>query len=166
MKNEPKERFGNQIGFAILELLVVLVIIGIVANIAIPIFMHAQLKARATKIVTDFKLVETAVTNYYTNNGTWPRDRVPGREPPELASYIDGKLDWGEKGRRSMAIQYDWDNWINKNGEPRKPKTGVVIGFSVRTRDQALLAMIRQVWDREAYSTKDRVTFIIEPVIR
>jgi hypothetical protein len=65
-----------------------------------------------------------------------------------------------------MAIQYDWDNWLNRKGLPRKPRTGVAIGFSVRTRDRELLAMIKDVWDRDAYSTRDRVTFIIEPAFR
>ena len=157
---------GDRRGFAIVELLVVLVVLGIVANIAIPVFLHAQLKARATKIVTDFKYVESVVTTYYSQSGVWPRDRAPGVVPPELAAAIGGRLDWGQKGRRSMAIQYEWDNWINKNGNPLKPKTGVAVGFSVRTRDREMLAMIRNVWDRESYATRDRVTFIIEPVAR
>ena len=65
-----------------------------------------------------------------------------------------------------MAIQYDWDHWINRKGKARKPRTGVAVGFSVRTRDREMLAMIKEVWDRETYSTRDRVTFIIEPVVR
>lgn len=156
----------NERGFAMVELLAILVILGIVANIAIPVYMHAQLKAKATKIVTDFKYVESVVTTYYSQSGVWPRDRPAGVIPPELAREIGDRLDWGIKGRRSMAIQYEWDNWLNRKGLPRKPRTGVAVGFSVRTRDREMLSMIQEVWDRDSFSTRDRVTFIIEPVVR
>jgi hypothetical protein len=65
-----------------------------------------------------------------------------------------------------MVIQYEWDNWINRKGLPRKPRTGVAIGFSVRTRDREMLAMIKNVWEGKSYSTRDGLTFIIEPVVR
>ena len=111
--------------------------------------------------------MEAAVTRYYTQNDSWPRDRPPGREPPELGPYLEGKLNWGRRrGRRGFDIQYEWENWLRKNGRPRRPRTGVAIGFSVRTKNDQMLAMIQKVWGRPVYTTRTRLTFVIVPAGR
>ena len=153
----------GEYGFSIIELLIATVILGILANITIYTYLDALLKAKATKIVTDFKFVEAAVTRYSSQSNDWPRDGSLGREPPELTPYLEGKIDWGRRDRRSQAIQYEWENWLRPNGQPRRAKTGVAIGFSVRTLDDKMLAKIQEIWDRPVYTTRDRLTFIIVP---
>ena len=56
-------------GFTLIELLVVVVIIGILAAIAIPIYLGVQDGAKDAAAVSDLTNAKTAVVAYYSQNG-------------------------------------------------------------------------------------------------
>lgn len=148
-------------GYSLVEVVIVIAIIGIVANIAIPIYRQVRLKAEATQILGDFRVVRQAALQYYNDTGDWPRDRGAGAAPRELAPYLEGKIDWNRSNYR-----YDWEGWVRANGKPKRPGTGILIGFSVRSSDRALLWMIENTWGSELPKPRGRrsVTFVIEGI--
>lgn len=58
-------------GFTLIELLIVVAIIGILAAIAVPNFLNAQMRAKITRVRTDQKGIATALDMYRLDNGTY-----------------------------------------------------------------------------------------------
>ena len=62
-------RFGS--GFTLIELLIVLAIIAILAAIAVPNFMEAQVRAKVSRAQNDLRTLGMATTLYYNDNSDW-----------------------------------------------------------------------------------------------
>jgi len=59
-------------GFTLIELMVVVMIIGILAALAIPSFVNATTKSKQGKAKADLRTYGTALELYYTDNDTYP----------------------------------------------------------------------------------------------
>lgn len=71
LQKAPLKR-GNQRGFTLVELLIVIVIIAILAAITIVAYNGIQARARDAARVQALQQVETALAAYYTDNGQYP----------------------------------------------------------------------------------------------
>jgi len=61
--------------FTLIELLIVVAIIGILAAIAVPNFMNAQLKAKVARAESDMRSIATALEMYQLDNNGYPMAR-------------------------------------------------------------------------------------------
>jgi type IV pilus assembly protein PilA len=64
-----RQRIGNESGFTLVELLVVMLILGILAAIAIPTFFNQRDKAQDSDAKVTARTAETAMETYATDNG-------------------------------------------------------------------------------------------------
>ncbi|GAB4318394.1 MAG: hypothetical protein Kow0059_11850 [Candidatus Sumerlaeia bacterium] len=69
--------------FTLIELLIVVAIIAILAAIAVPNFLEAQVRSKVSRCKSDMRSCVTALEAYVIDNNVYPPsgDRVPGQNP-------------------------------------------------------------------------------------
>ena len=58
--------------FTLIELLIVVAIIAILAAVAVPNFMEAQVRAKVTRVKADLRAVKTAIETYRMDHNAYP----------------------------------------------------------------------------------------------
>jgi len=75
--------------FTLIELLIVVAIIGILAAIAVPNFLNAQIRAKVARVKGDFQAVATAIESYFIDYGDYPlNDGKNNVLPVELTTPV------------------------------------------------------------------------------
>jgi prepilin-type N-terminal cleavage/methylation domain-containing protein len=69
-------------GFTLIELLIVVAIIAILAAIAVPNFLEAQVRSKAAKVKSDFRSIKVGMESYAVDNNRYRLDYDSGEGPP------------------------------------------------------------------------------------
>lgn len=132
----------NRKGFTLIELLIVVAIIGILAAIAVPNFLNAQVRAKVARVRADVKSLSSALEMYRLDNNSYIIDfggpDVEDRSWKQLTtpiSYISGVeitrdpftdsgagAQGGNFSNRRVFYDYGGGAWYNdlSNGKTRE----------------------------------------------
>lgn len=74
-------------GFTLIELLIVVAIIAILAAIAVPNFLEAQVRAKVSRAETDMRTLATAIESYRVDNNNYPPSVVDAPLAPAYNAF-------------------------------------------------------------------------------
>ncbi len=113
--------------FTLLEIMIVVVVIGLLATMAMPAFTRARENVRFSALMNDFRIFAGAFESHAFMNGNWAADEMPGILPAEMEGWIN---EHQFVSTTPIGGNYDWDP--TESGS--KPED-VEIAISVRNHN-------------------------------
>jgi len=77
-------------GFTLIELLIVVAIIAILAAIAVPNFLEAQVRSKVSRVRSDQRSLATALESYYVDNNNYPAMGATTATTPQPRQTVSG----------------------------------------------------------------------------
>lgn len=105
-----RQRYSRQVGFTLIEIMIVVVILGILASIVVPNVMESPNEARIVKAKQDIRTLEGALNLYKLDNFNYP-STDQGMEA--LVSRPSGQPEaknWKKKGYMKKLPTDPWGN--------------------------------------------------------
>jgi prepilin-type N-terminal cleavage/methylation domain-containing protein len=81
----PRE---GTVAFTLVEIMIVVVIIGLLASMALPAFQKSRQRSQAARLTNDFRQYDSAFQRYLMENGTGPAAAGLGVVPAGMAGYL------------------------------------------------------------------------------
>ena len=116
-------------GFTLVEIMIVVVIIGLLAAIAIPAFSRARISSQNARLANDFRNYVGLIDTFIHSTGTYPENSASGQLPAGFSVYLKPS-QWAE----GPSIGGQWD--VESNAFGVKSAVGVH-GYTV-SNDQLL----------------------------
>jgi len=145
-------------GFTLVEIMIVVVLIGLLASIAIPAFQRLQRASQNSRFISDLRTFAQAFEIQVAETGSWPANAGSGVVPAGMAgSFNTG--NW--QARTVLGGRWNWD----------RNMSGVAAGISVTSytvTDAQLSDIDAQIDDGDLDTGQfrkvsfNRVTFTLE----
>lgn len=100
-------------GFTFIEMLMVMIVIGLLAGIAVLKYIELRHRALSAQASSDLEAVRLAAYSAWYETGSWPGEAGPGMVPPALAPYLAKNFSF-DRGSYTL----DWENFVPPGGGP------------------------------------------------
>ena len=123
-------------GFTLVEIMIVVVIIGLLAAMALPAFQRVRDRSLASRVANDFRIFTDAFSTYALDTGSYPPDVTRGVLPTGMEEYIKASVFSEET---PIGGNYNWEMGVQ----------GVQAAVSVEgpTVDTNVLELIDEIMD-------------------
>lgn len=136
--------------------MVVVILIGLLASLAIPAFLGARDRSQASSLANNFRIYAGAFEIFATENGHWPPDATHGQIPV---------------GMEDSLSRFSEESIVGGNWDWEQDAVGVTAGISLRASSAAVnvFERIDAILDDGNLGgglfilNGDRVTYILEP---
>ncbi len=146
----------NRRGFTFIELLVVITLLGILINIAIPAVTALRKRADAARVVTDFNTIRGAAFDRYADTGTYPASAGWGQVPRAMVPSLPSGFDF-----RHGTVTYRWQALTLRGLFGRRDPTSLLI-VQVQSPDPEMITAILRAFAGDlAFGGAGTATFIV-----
>jgi prepilin-type N-terminal cleavage/methylation domain-containing protein len=144
-------------GYTLAEMLTVIVILGILANIALPLLHRARTEADATRIIADFGSIRHAALHHIANGAEYPPTAGWGVVPPDLVDDLPTGFGFGYGD-----ADYRWRHWSVGPGLGGRVTGRGLVAIEIRSESAAILQEVRNRFGGTSFGSGNRLTLIIE----
>jgi prepilin-type N-terminal cleavage/methylation domain-containing protein len=123
-------------GFTFIELLVVMIVIGLLAGLALLKYMDLKHRAMSTHAIADLQAIRLAGYSAWYETGAWPADAGAGVMPPALKPYLASGFSFSKP-----EYTLDWENFVPPGGGTSAGMQLGVVLTSSNTRLTKVLAL-------------------------
>ncbi|HQY06203.1 MAG TPA: prepilin-type N-terminal cleavage/methylation domain-containing protein [Lacunisphaera sp.] len=104
-------------GFTLVEIMIVVVIIGLLAALAIPAFQRVQRASQNARVINDFRVFAQAFEIYNAQNGAWPANVSAGVVPTSPVSMASDFKVASWQAVTAIGGHWNWDNSLSGGGD-------------------------------------------------
>jgi prepilin-type N-terminal cleavage/methylation domain-containing protein len=143
----------NRRGYSVIELLVVMTIVGILANIALPAIQQSKKRAEAAAVLADVHTIRLALLDYYASVNNFPRTGRWGTIPRNLENSLPAGFVFDDG-----AVRYRWRRFDQR----RRQRTGRLGTIQIRSSDRELMRRIKMLYNGAVTGNARTMSMIIE----
>jgi prepilin-type N-terminal cleavage/methylation domain-containing protein len=103
-------------GFTLVEIMIVVVIIGLLAALAIPAFQRVQRASQNARVINDFRVFSQAFEIYNSQNGAWPNNAGAGVVPSAPVTMAGDFKVASWQAVTVVGGRWNWDNNLSSGG--------------------------------------------------
>lgn len=134
----------NHRGWTMIELLVVLTVLGILVNLAVPALRTIRRRAEAAHVIGDVRAIHIAAQSHHAEHGVFPPTENLGVVPSTLTPMLPTGFEF-----RYGDVRYRWHRFALPDGLPAFPGQTTLLAVEVATPDPTLAATIRALYRGE-----------------
>jgi prepilin-type N-terminal cleavage/methylation domain-containing protein len=134
-------------GFTLVEIMIVVVIIGLLAALAIPAFQRVQRASKNARVVNDFRIFAQSFEIYNTQNGFWPNNTGAGAIPNAPVSMAGDFKTSVWQATTSIGGRWNWDNSFTSSGGLAGISISDAVGNPITASDAQLAEIDAKIDD-------------------
>jgi len=142
-------------GFTFVEMLIVMIVIGLLASLAILKYIDLRHRALTAQASADLESVRLAAYSAWYETGTWPDEEAAGVVPTGLAPYLAKNFSFSKP-----EYTFDWENLVPPGGGT---SGGMQLGVTVIPSTESLRRSLAQTLGGKSpfFVAGGNVTFVI-----